>query len=217
MTIKKIFSFSKNRYFWLNILGMILFIVIAIYATFEGLDIYTQHGKGISVPSVRGMQLDEAEMLLRNQHLEIVVIDSTYLSEYPSGTIVEQNPNAGSRVKKERLIYVTINSKSAPQKAIPDVIDNCSLREAQAKIGAAGFILGENEYILGEKDWVYGIKYRGRKLTSGEKVPIGATLILVVGDDKFFMPETELDSLNKISINNPKQEEEEAVVDDSWF
>lgn len=195
---------------------MILFIVIAIYATMKGLDIYTQHGKGVPVPNVKGMQLDEAEMLLRNQDLDIVVIDSSYISEYPSGAIVEQNPNVGSRVKKDRLIYVTINSSNAPQRAIPDVIDNCSLREAQAKIGAAGFILGENEYIQGEKDWVYGIKYRGRQLASGEKVPIGATLILVVGDDKFFMPETELDSLNHIIDNNHKKEEE-VVVDDSWF
>lgn len=195
---------------------MILFIVIAIYATMKGLDIYTQHGKGVPVPNVKGMQLDEAEMLLRNQNLDIVVIDSSYISEYPSGAIVEQNPNVGSRVKKDRLIYVTINSSNAPQRAIPDVIDNCSLREAQAKIGAAGFILGENEYIQGEKDWVYGIKYRGRQLASGEKVPIGATLILVVGDDKFFMPETELDSLNHIIDNNHKKEEE-VVVDDSWF
>ena len=216
MTIKDFFSFSKNKYFWLNILGMILFIVIAIYATMKGLDIYTQHGKGVPVPNVKGMQLDEAEMLLRNQNLDIVVIDSSYISEYPSGAIVEQNPNVGSRVKKDRLIYVTINSSNAPQRAIPDVIDNCSLREAQAKIGAAGFILGENEYIQGEKDWVYGIKYRGRQLASGEKVPIGATLILVVGDDKFFMPETELDSLNHIIDNNLKKEEE-VVVDDSWF
>ena len=216
MTIKDFFSFSKNKYFWLNILGMILFIVIAIYATMKGLDIYTQHGKGVPVPNVKGMQLDEAEMLLRNQDLDIVVIDSSYISEYPSGAIVEQNPNVGSRVKKDRLIYVTINSSNAPQRAIPDVIDNCSLREAQAKIGAAGFILGENEYIQGEKDWVYGIKYRGRQLASGEKVPIGATLILVVGDDKFFMPETELDSLYHIIDNNHKKEEE-VVVDDSWF
>ena len=216
MTIKDFFSFSKNKYFWLNILGMILFIVIAIYATMKGLDIYTQHGKGVPVPNVKGMQLDEAEMLLRNQDLDIVVIDSSYISEYPSGAIVEQNPNVGSRVKKDRLIYVTINSSNAPQRAIPDVIDNCALREAQAKIGAAGFILGENEYIQGEKDWVYGIKYRGRQLASGEKVPIGATLILVVGDDKFFMPETELDSLNHIIDNNHKKEEE-VVVDDSWF
>lgn len=195
---------------------MILFIVIAIYGTMKGLDIYTQHGKGVPVPNVKGMQLDEAEMLLRNQDLDIVVIDSSYISEYPSGAIVEQNPNVGSRVKKDRLIYVTINSSNAPQRAIPDVIDNCSLREAQAKIGAAGFILGENEYIQGEKDWVYGIKYRGHQLASGEKVPIGATLILVVGDDKFFMPETELDSLNHIIDNNHKKEEE-VVVDDSWF
>jgi len=216
MTIKEFFSFSKNKYFWFHILGMILFVVIAIYATLKGLDTYTQHGKGISVPNVKGMQLSEAEILLHNQNLDIVVIDSSYIPDYPSGAIVEQNPNVGSRVKKDRLIYVTINSRNAPKRAIPDVIDNCSLREAQAKIGAAGFILGENEYIQGENDWVYGIKYRGRQLTPGEKVPIGATLILVIGDDKFFMPETELNSLNP-STDIHQKEEEEVIVDDSWF
>ncbi len=216
MTIKEFFSFSKNKYFWFHILGMILFIVVAIYATLKGLDIYTQHGRGVSVPNVKGMQLSEAEILLHNQNLEIVVIDSSYIPDYPSGAIVEQNPNADSRVKKERLIYVTINSSNAPKRAIPDVIDNCSLREAQAKIGAAGFTLGENEYIQGENDWVYGIKYRGRQLTPGEKVPIGATLVLVVGDNKLFMPETELDSLTQGTDIHQKGEEE-VIVDDSWF
>lgn len=216
MTIKEFFSFSKNKYFWFHILGMILFVVIAIYATLRWLDIYTQHGKGVSVPNVKGMQLSEAEILLRNQKLEIVVIDSSYIPDHPSGAIIEQNPNVGSRVKKDRLIYVTINSSSAPRRAIPDVIDNCSLREAQAKIGAAGFILGENEYIQGESDWVYGIKYRGRRLTPGEEVPIGATVVLVVGDNKLFMPETELDSLIQ-STDIHQEEEEEVIVDDSWF
>ncbi len=43
------------------------------------------------------------------------------------------------------------------------------MRQAQARLLATGFKLAENEYIAGEKDWVYGVKYKGRTLTNGEK------------------------------------------------
>ena len=40
------------------------------------------------------------------------------------------------------------------------------MRQAQARLLAAGFKLSENEHIAGEKDWVYGVKYKGRTLTN---------------------------------------------------
>ncbi len=216
MTIKDFFSFSKNRFFWLNIVGMILFVIAAIFATLKGLDAYTQHGRSISVPSIRGMQVSEALSLLQAQNLDLVVTDSSYISEFPPGAIMEQNPIAGSRVKQDRPIFVTVNSGSIPRKTLPDIIDNCSLREARAKIVAAGFNLGENERIQGENDWVYGVKYNGRELTTGEQVPIGATLILVVGDDKFFMEEANLDSINA-AVEQKAAEAGTSEIDDTWF
>ena len=59
---------------------------------------------------------------------------------------------------------------------MPDVADNSSLRQAEARILASGFKLAEIQYIPGEKDWVYGVKYKGRQLSIGEKVPTGAVL-----------------------------------------
>lgn len=210
MTIKDFFSFSRNRYFWLHLLGMVLFVAAAIYATLKGIDIYTQHGQSVEVPDVKGMSLDYAETALRSRSLRIAVIDSTYISGYPAGAVFEQNPGAGSQVKKDRLIFVTVNTTHIPQKTIPDVIDNCSLREAQSKIESAGFTLGENEYIQGETDWIYGVKYEGRSLEPGAKVPVGSTLVLVVGDEQYSQREAEADSLG---LNS----EEEGIVDDSWF
>ncbi len=209
MTIKDFFSFRKNRFFWLNILGMIAFVLLAIFGALKGLDYYTQHGESISVPNVKGMRPSEAELLLHHQGLEIAIIDSTYIPNMVPGSIVEQKPGTGAKVKQGRPVYVTINSGNVPKRTIPDIIDNCSLREAQAKISAAGFKLDENEYIKGEKDWVYGVKYEERDLTSGEKIPIGAVLKLVVGDDKL----EETDSLS-IDIN---AQPEEIATDESWF
>ena len=69
-----------------------------------------------------------------------------------------------------------------PLRVIPDVADNSSLRQAQAKLLSAGFKLNEVQLVNGEKDWVYGVKYQGRQLTAGEKIPMGASLTLMVGD-----------------------------------
>ena len=219
MTKKEFFSFKHNRFFWLNILGMCLFVIIAIVAALKWLDVYTQHGKVIRVPDLKGLTLDEAEARLKAEGLEMSVIDSTYIQGRPYGSIIEQNPSVGMEVKQKHRIYVTINTNSIPLRAIPDIIDNCSLREAQAKISTSGFSLGENEYIQGETDWVYGVKYRGMQLSGGSKVPVGATLVLVVGDSNWRSDDMELDSLDIQDDSSKRSNEVDTVpyVDDSWF
>ena len=94
---------------------------------------------------------------------------------------MEVNPSTGQRVKKGRTVYLTVNTVSIPLYSVPDVADNSSSRQARARIQAAGFKLTENEWVPGEKDWVYGVKFNGRELTYGDKVPAGATLTLIVG------------------------------------
>ncbi len=219
MTIKEFFSFKRNRFFWLNILGMCLFVVIAMVAALKWMDVYTQHGKVIQVPDLKGLPLQEAEARLKAEGLEMSVIDSTYIQGRPSGSIIEQNPASGMSVKQKHRVYVTINTNSVPLRAIPDIIDNCSLREAQAKVGASGFSLGENEYIQGETDWVYGVKYRGMQLSSGAKVPVGAILVLVVGDRNLRLDDTELDSLDILIGSDKRSNEVDTVpyTEDSWF
>ena len=106
------------------------------------------------------------------------VSDSSYVKNKPAGSILDVTPSVGQKVKEGRIIYLTINTLNIPLRPVPDVADNSSMRQAQAKILAAGFKLSENEMIPGEKDWVYGVKYMGRQLEMGDKVPVGATLTL---------------------------------------
>ena len=88
-------------------------------------------------------------------------------------------------VKAGHVIYVTVNSPSSPTFAIPDVIDNSSYREAEAKLMALGFKLLPPKRILGEKDWVYGIMSRGRQLNTGDHVSIDVPLTLVIGNGRY--------------------------------
>ncbi len=218
MTFKEFFSFKKNKMFWLNIIWMFVFVVTVIFIALKGINIYTRHGESINVPNVQGMTVEKAMQALKLSHLDAAVIDSCYVPNTSSGIVVDQQPLAGSKVKQGRQIYLTICTNNTPMHTIPDVIDNCSLREAQAKMLAAGFKLTENDYISGEKDWVYGVRYNGHNLASETKVPIGATLTLVVGSDNIIP----VDSLyNGEEINNADDTSTDGNgqpnLDESWF
>jgi hypothetical protein len=61
-------------------------------------------------------------------------------------------------------------------------VDNCSAREAQARLLAIGFRLLPDKEVEGEKDWVYGLEINGRPVTAGERVSIDTPLQLLVGN-----------------------------------
>ena len=178
MTIKEFFSFKQNKFFWINLIAMVIVVALLLFGVLKGLDIYTRHGEAVVVPNVKGMGVAEAEKMFRNQGLTCIVSDSSYVKNLPAGCILEHNPAAGQKVKEGRTIYLTINTLSTPLSVVPDVADNSSVRQAQAKLIAAGFKLTENRMVSGEKDWVYGVIYQGRQLQIGDKAPIGATLSL---------------------------------------
>jgi transmembrane PASTA-domain-containing protein len=212
MTIKEFFSFKTNKYFWLNLIAMMAVVILLLFGVLKWLDVYTRHGEAVVVPDVKGMTVGEAEMLLRNHGLVCVVSDSNYVKNKPAGSILELNPSAGQKVKEGRTIYLTINTLDVPLRLVPDVADNSSVRQAQAKILAAGFKLSESELISGEKDWVYGVKYKGRQLNMGDKVPVGATLTLLVGDG-----ETQVQDGDSLEIVEDAAGTTDVSTDDSWF
>ena len=88
-------------------------------------------------------------------------------------------------VKKGRIIYVTVNSAKSPTLPIPDLIDNSSYREAEAKLVAMGFKLLPPKRILGERDWVLGIISHGRQVSTGDHVSIESPLTLVIGNGQY--------------------------------
>ena len=129
VTFKEFFSFKNNRFFWLNLIAMVVVIVAAAWGTLQWLDSYTRHGEAVVVPDVKGMNLRIAENELDKQSLKSIVIDSSYVKGIAPGAILEQNPAGGSKVKSGRTVYLTVNADSAPKVAIPDVMDNSSLRQ----------------------------------------------------------------------------------------
>lgn len=147
-----------------------------------GIDIYTHHGEEIRVPDIRHKAFADAEHILNGLGLKIEVSDTGYVRTLPPDCVLEQSVAPGETVKYGRVIYTVINSPSTPTLTVPDIIDNCSYREARAKLMAMGFKVGNPHYVAGERDWVYGIKVRGKSISTGQKVSIEDVLIIQVGD-----------------------------------
>ena len=70
VTFKEFFSFKNNRFFWLNLIAMVVVIVAAPLGTLQWLDNYTRHGEAVVVPDVKGMNLRIAENELDKQSLK---------------------------------------------------------------------------------------------------------------------------------------------------
>jgi hypothetical protein len=185
MTIKEFFKKLTAPILWGNLLAMLVIVIALCFGVRWGLGWYTHHGEGIEVPNLYGMTQRMAIRDLESKGLLVVANDSSYVEGMSAGAIISQVPAAGMKVKSGRVIYVTINSLTMPCERIPDLVDNCSYREAQARLKSLGFELLEPRLIDGEKDWVYGIQYRGRNLVAGESVPRQSALTLIIGKGAF--------------------------------
>ena len=194
----------KSKYLWGNLILMASVIVLSITVLKFGLDIYTHHGESIKIPDVRHKSFADAEAQLEMMKLKVVVSDTGYVRYLPPDCVLEQSPAPGNCVKSGHIIYITVNALHTPTLTIPDIIDNCSLREATAKLSAMGFKLGDPQLVSGEKDWVYGIIVGGRHVTTGQKVAIGKTLIIEVSDGQYNAD----DSINYVDPSSKGNDEQ---------
>ena len=170
---------------WFNLLAMLIVITGLFIGLWFSLDNYTMHNIEVTVPNVKGMNLYQAKKTIEQQGLSAVVADSGYNKTFPAGTVLEQVPANDRKVKPGREIYLTINTTRTPTLQLPDIADNSSLREAQARLKALGLKLSPSEYVDGEKDWVYGVKYKGKNVFGGDRIPLGAELTLQIGSGHF--------------------------------
>ena len=182
-------------------MAMALVVILLCVGVGIGLDYYTHHGEGIVVPDLKGMGYDKACRLLAERGLDIVVSDSGYSKLLPANSVLAQTPAFGQKVKQGRVVYVTINSPHSPTFAVPDIVDNSSVREAEARLQAMGFRLTAPLLIDGEKDWVYGILCQGRRISNGDRITMDYPLTLMVGKGTF-------DDADSILFVEPARESE---------
>ena len=173
------FIFSKK--FIINLVVAGLLLAGSIVGLFFWLDSYTEHDITFEVPDFSGLSLDEIEAFSDTVEIEFAVIDSLYSTEFPRGTVADQEPQVGSRVKRGRTIYLTINALLPKQVAMPN-IKNLSLRQAKAVLESVGLKLGDLEYQPDiAENAVLNQKIGDKIVRNGETVFAGTVIDLVLG------------------------------------
>ena len=116
----------KNLSIMIGIVASIIFFIFYIYFPF-----ITNHGETITVPNLVGMEIKDLDEFLSDRDLRYEILeDSSYSSEYPPYTVLQQNPSENDKVKENRKIYLTLNSSIPPKIKMPKII-NGSVKNAQ--------------------------------------------------------------------------------------
>jgi beta-lactam-binding protein with PASTA domain len=181
MDFKKFWKETFGGFVLKNLIIAIVVFVALAWITLIGVDYYTHHGESEIIPDLRGSYVEEAEVMLSKHGLYPQVIDSVYIRGKKLGTIIEQIPPANSTVKRNRPIYLIINSSQVRKVPLPDVND-VSYRQADAMLKSIGLNVASVEYAPSEyKDLVSDVKFNGSSILPGTRIPEGSFLVLVVG------------------------------------
>lgn len=184
-----IFGFIFSKVFVKNLLYSFVAVGVIVGFFVIWLGSYTGHNDFVEVPDLRGILPEEAAAQLDELGLAFEIIDSVY-NEGAQGTILEQIPEPGSRVKESRKLFVTVNSSNPPMKKVNVKIGE-SLRIAATKLGILG-VAFTTEYKPDIcSDCVLSMKYQGKDFKSGDLVKKGDKIVLVLGqrgDEKMPVP-----------------------------
>lgn len=175
-------KFSQKHPIIFNLLLMALCAVVLVVLAMWGLNIWTAHGKVQIVPDVRSMSVAQAQSALRGCNLLAEVVDSVYGNDVARGSVVEQVPPPGNKVKPGRTVYLTINAYEPKKVMIPDLVGS-SLRQARATLQSLGFTdIREVRVPSDYKDLVLAIKSMGVPLRAGTSLAASSTIVVEVGE-----------------------------------
>ncbi len=174
--------FLKNLAVWLVLLSVLFLLLLG------WLRLYTKHGESLQVHNYVGMELEDAMKLARNRSFKIEVSDSVFQIDKSPGTVIQQDPPAESRVKKNRTIYLVINRKNPPMVALPDLSGSDDFQVYCDYLRRLDIDCVVKERVYHgrlEPNTILHFYHEGRKITASElkrgvKVPRGATLEFVI-------------------------------------
>ena len=177
-----IINYIKSTAFRNALLAIVLLYAVLVAISWFGLKWYTDHGVYVSVPDLKGMKLEEAITAIEDRNLEYTVVDSVYDRKATPGTILDQNPDAESRVKEGRQVFLTIYRLQPPMEKI-GVKEGDFATVAMIKLANKGIdfdtLYEDNNTLAGS---IIRVAYNGKKITSPDfEVPRGAKVKLTIG------------------------------------
>lgn len=200
-------KFLTSKAFFIQLAIALGIIIVLVFVMMKWLSYTTNHGEEITVPDLSKLSVELAEEKLNALDLEYILLDTTeFDNKYPKFSVVKQDPIAGSKVKEGRKIYIKINSDSYRDIIMPNLVEQ-TLRQAEPTLKALGLELGTKTYkpYLG-KDMVLEMRYKGKLLKEGDKIPKASKIDLVLGDGKVGFDE-EAETFEPVAPTNNLDEE----------
>ena len=172
-----------GKWIWKNLIFALIYIALLVAGVTIGLALFTNHNKEIEVPDFTTLSVEEASQIAESVGIRVEVTDSVFVRRMERGAIFSQNPVAGSRVKKNRLIRLTTNAVNAKQVSMPNLV-GYSMRQAKAELASKGLTLGRLKYVSDmATNNVLKQQYRGSDIKTGTMIDSGSEVDLVVGLD----------------------------------
>lgn len=197
---------------------MVVIVAFIIVFLLFGLNIYTKHGESVVVPSVKGLQVEDAAAALKKASLHYEVVDSIFLTDGTPGAITDQIPEEGAAVKKNRTIFLTMQAKNVQMVTLPPLKD-FSQRQAIATLNSLGFRkVTTQEVPSAYRGIVIDVTYKGKTIDPNQKIPKGDPIKLIVGAggeilvDSIIdiLPDMDATDLNRVNEPSP-------AIDNSFF
>jgi beta-lactam-binding protein with PASTA domain len=198
MTLLK---FLSGKIFYKHLAYAIGGVIVMLFLTFLILKVYTHHGQTLSVPDFKGLFMEEVYIKAKKSKMRIEVSDSVFNNHLPKGTVIEQNPIAGFKVKKNRRIFLIVNAFNPEKVKMPNIV-GVSHRQAEAVLKNAGLEIGRLIHIPDiAVNNVLKQKFNNNEIKEGELIPKGSKIDLVLGmglsDQKTQIPDLGNYSLEK--------------------
>lgn len=162
----------------------------------------------VEVPNVVNRDADEAKEILEEAGLKVNVLSEIYDLEVPEGHVISQNPEAGEKVKKNRVVTLEV-SKGPEIVEVPDVTGQ-TLKEAEATLEGSGFkVASDISYIYDSQVGEGKVIQQIPKAKTREEQGIEVTLVVSKGPQLQYI---KMPDLRGLSLEQAKKKLEEAKL-----
>ncbi|MBR2772446.1 MAG: PASTA domain-containing protein [Bacteroidales bacterium] len=172
--------FLTQKKFYINLLIIFMLCGVLLWITFRSLDKYTRHDETYSMPDFVGLDFEEVKHEYA-QDFNFILIDSVYPKGQEPGSIYQQDPLPGSKIKKGRNVYAIIVAVT-PEKTVMPNLKGISLREAIGRLESSGLDVDHLDYVdYSYKNNVIEQFYKGKPIEKDTELVKGSKITLQVG------------------------------------
>ena len=180
-SIKKLLQKFYANYNVQTIIFPLIAVVGSALLFFIFLFIFTRHGQDYPVPSFIGLKQAEVVKMAHKYKLRVEVTDSVYILTRKPGTVVEQNPITGTKVKQNRRILITLNARNPKKVEMPNIV-GVTLRQAKSILDLQGLIVGNLVFVPDiAVNNILEQKFKGKTIDPGRLIHKGSRVDLVLG------------------------------------